>query len=197
MHKTLVVVLLALACACAAAQEIDLVNGTLNGVAICEMTLDDFTGMLGRPTVVNAAHPLVADVLGPTILYHQLGFELQFWPGHVGEEKLLSLVIHLSRTWDSDSSEWYQSFAGSLSPSVDGDWRLDRTLADLGGLGVWESTPEQQREAWEEAGILKPGEEQAFDYIVRFTGVHEETVSFFHEPVTRFMERASLACPGL
>lgn len=193
--RATLVLLLALA-ALAAAQEIDLVGGTLTGRPICELALDDITGMLGRPTRVRAAHPIAADILGPTVQYHHLGMYLQFRPGDPGEELLLSMVLYLSRVWDSDASEWYQVYSGTLSPNVNGNWRLDKTLADLDGFGVQESTPEDQRAAWEEAGILKPGEERAFDHIVRLTGANKETVSLMHEPMTRFMERATVACPG-
>src|SRR5690606_17307259 len=131
--------------ALATAQEIDLIEGTLDGEAICELALDDFTGMLGRPSAVEAPHSIVADVLGPTVTYHHLGFNLPFRPGDHGEETLLSMVVYLSRAWDSDSSEWYQIFSGTLNPDVDGNWRLDKTLANLDGLGIRESTPEEQR----------------------------------------------------
>lgn len=192
----LLIVTSLMAAASAAAQDINLTAATLNGELICELTLDDITGMLGRPSAVEAPHPVIAEIIGPEIDYHHLGIGMLFRPGDPGEEKLLSISIHLSRAWDEDASEWYQVFDGSLTPSVNGNWRIDKTLSDLEPLGVRQETPEEQKQAWEEAGILRPGEERSFDYLARLTGEHEQTITFFHEPITRFMERATLVCPS-
>lgn len=180
----------------AGAQQIDLTAATLNGESICELALDDITGMLGRPSAVEAPHPIIADILGPEIDYHHLGIGMLFRPGDPGEEKLLSISIYLSRAWDEDASEWYQVFTGALTPNVNGNWRIDKTLSDLALLGVREETPDEQRRAWEEAGVLRPGDEHSFEYLARLTGDHKQTITFFHEPITRFMERAALVCPS-
>lgn len=176
------------------AQEIELTTVTFNGEPICELTLDEFTGTLGRPSAVEAPHPLLTDLFGPELHYHHLGITMMFRPGDTGEEQLFSMGIHLSRTWDPDSSEWFQIYEGGLSPRVDGNWRIDRTLTELAALGIREVTPEQQRVAWEEAGVLKPGEERVFDFLARLSGPNAETITFFHEPITRFMERVTIAC---
>ncbi len=79
---------------------------------------------------------------------------------------------------------------------MSGNWRVDKTVSDLSSLGITEETPEAQQQAWQDAGLLLPGQSGSFEHVARITYENGQALTFFHEPITRFMERVALGCPS-
>lgn len=179
----------------AQAQNIGVVEATLEDQPLCQTTMDDVTTTLGRPSGVKPPLPLLTDFVGPTVSYHPLGISFEFLPetGEPGSVLASGLTVYLVRTWDEDSTEWFEIFTGEMDVEATGDWRIDRTLAELASHNLIHRTPEIQREALEEVGILAPGQPFDFKDIVSLQAP-EHRVDFDHEPIARFLEQITILC---
>lgn len=176
------------------AQDINLLTGTIDGQQLCSMSLDDVTGVLGRPTSVTPVPDYAADMIGPTVVYHHMGLVFEFYPtpATAGEELVASLQIHLTRAWDADNSEWHQPFTGLVGFEASANWRVDTTAEELAPHEPSIDTPEEQRERIIELG-LPPQPLESYTHNV-LVGFDDYTLLFRHESVTRFLEEISLTC---
>lgn len=188
----LCIAILAMATTVVFSQDVDLVEGDFEGEFLCELTMDDVTGIMSRPTVVEPAPEFIADIIGPKLYYHDAGFVVWFRAGEGGEEQILSLRGHLARTWDEDNSEWYEQYSGQLTPPVSGEWRKDQTLQELADYDPVEMSPDEQQEQFEDLGLDRETRETLFD-VVQFQRA-EHLVRIFHEPITRFAEQFVVSC---
>jgi hypothetical protein len=180
-------------------QALDLVHGTLDGLPLCSSNLDDVIDVLGRPTVVSGPPGLFTEIIGPTLHYHQLGFEFYFRPAPVaGQGRVARLGIYLSRTWHERSVEWYSPFSGTATPRIESSWRVSHTLAAFHGDEPRETTPDRAREQHDarmrETGMAPAPDARVFPHTVR-VGLDEHSLLFNFEPVTRFLESATIICP--
>ncbi|MCO5173721.1 MAG: hypothetical protein M9914_05960 [Trueperaceae bacterium] len=175
-------------------QSINLLAGTIDTQAICGLTLYDLTASLGRPSAVEAPNALVAKYIGPTVSYHQRGLKVLFQPGATGSEKVWSLSVYMSRTWDEDNLQTFEIFNDALEPPLSADWRIERTSATIAGAGyeAIDETPEYKQEEWKKLGI--PGSANP-SHDLHIHLMNGSDVVFVHEPVTRCLERAAFTCP--
>jgi hypothetical protein len=107
---------------------IDLLAGTINGRPLSDWNVDAVTDAFGRPSAVNSG----MRVIGPRIHYHEAG--LEFWFNAASEDsraRLGSVVIFLSRSWDSEFKLYHQQFRGQLAPAVNGNWKEDRLMREF------------------------------------------------------------------
>lgn len=178
----------------AAAQEVDLYAGTLNGAPICEATLDDVIGVLGRPSAVKPATEVLSIAFGPELFWHARGVNVLFEPGDVGRELVRTFTVHLSRVWDGERSEWYQVFDGILTPAATADWRVQDSLAALEALNPIEMTLEDALEELRALGVEERFMPTSYPHNVEAELSTESSVILQHEPVTRFLERVIFRC---
>lgn len=179
----------------AQAQNIGVADATLEGQPLCQMTMDDVTAALGRPSGVNSPLPLFVGIIGPTVSYHSLGINFRFAPeaDEPGAALASALTVHVARKWDEDNTEWFQVFSGDMDIGATGNWRIDQTLAELESYSPIHRTPDIQREEWIELGLLEPGEPYDFAHVVRLQAPDHQ-VNFIHEPITRFLEQFTILC---
>lgn len=167
---------------------IDLIKGTLNGTPLSTLTIDQVTDMLGRPSASDRYPELV----GAHIYYHSLG--LQFWFNAPymtpGNKHLLLLIIYLSKTWDSERSNFFMPFEGKLNPAATANWKVQRTLKELAQFGVVTETPPEQYEAEVKARQQQYGISGSVVSPFHRVSLKGETTepNFFHEPTTKFLE---------
>lgn len=186
---------LVLACGLAAAQDLDLIAGTLNGEPVCDTALDDLTGMLGRPSGVEPARTLLSIELGPSLSWHPLGLSVAFEAeGEVGRELVRAVQVHVSRAWDSDHSEWFQVFPGTLTPAATANWRVQDSLDALAAHSPSERTLETVRRELTDRGIRESLLPTSLPHIVMANLSNDTSVTFQHEPVTRFLESVTFRC---
>lgn len=172
--------------------EIDLVNATINGGAVCELTIDEATDILGRPSAVK---PPVIEALGDEIFYHNLGLHLQFNSATIDPEKrLLFINIYFAETYDEDRAELYQAYLGSLIPAVDANFKVEKTqsLLDQEGISYIVVTPDEHRQELENLGLDSDPTRPQF-WTVRHEG-EAAYANFQHEELTQFLETVSIAC---
>lgn len=186
------VVIVAVVGAALGQQDLDLFEGTLDGVPICGYPLDAATDALGRPSGIDA-NPIVADIIGPALAYHEDGLELRFNPESKDEDQgAWAINAYLSRTWDEDFSEFFMPFDGALNPVVDANWKASDVEEILVGYTFRIETPEEKRDALAEAGVSTV-DTSGFPYSI-FVEVGETTVGFHFEPVTQFLEFVNMSC---
>jgi hypothetical protein len=89
--------------------QIDLEKKILNDKFIDTLNVDDITSIFGRPSFVKD-NIIVKELLGPELYYHKLGLKFSFKPNNV----IWYFTIHLSRTWDKNSSEWFSQYDNLL-----------------------------------------------------------------------------------
>lgn len=172
--------------------EINMIDATVNGEAICELTIDEATDILGRPSAVE---PPLIEVLGEQIFYHDLGLEVQFNSTTVDPEKrVLYLSIYFAETYDSERTKLYQPYSGVLTPEIDANFKVEKTESTLDELGVSyvAVTPDEHREELKSLGLsVDPSAPQL--WTVRHEG-DSANANFQHEELTQFLETASVTC---
>lgn len=172
--------------------EIDVIDATINGEAFCELSIDEATDILGRPSAVQ---PPVVEALGDEIFYHNLGLHLQFNSASIDPEKrLLILTVYFAEMYDEERTELYQPYSGTLVPVIDANFKVEQTQALLGDLGVSHTviTPDEHRQELESLGIGSDTT-QPQSWTVRHQG-EASYANFQHEELTQFLETVSVAC---
>lgn len=186
-------------CVPAAAQHLNLTEGTLEKLRLCETTVDSVTDLLGRPSFVDQPLPIVRDITGPSIYYHDLGLGFYFRTKKQDtNQRLESLRIYLSRSWDDDSRRYFQPFLGRLEPPLNANMKYTDVRKSLEALGFTTSlrSPDEAREEWEKIKSILPfdaGDGSPFYWTVAIDAESHRTV-FLHEEVTGFLESVALRC---
>lgn len=188
----LALTLLGVSLASAQELEIDMIDATINGEPICELTIDEATDILGRPSAVQA--PLI-EALGEQIFYHDLGLAVQFNSAAVDPKKrVLYMDVYFAETYDPERTKLYQPYSGALVPEVDANFKVDKTEATLDKLGISYVvvTPDEHRQELKNLG-LDPDPSKPQSWTVRHEG-SPAYANFQHEELTQFLETASVAC---
>jgi hypothetical protein len=181
----------------AGAQTVDLVAGTLNGVSLCAMRVDDLADQLGRPTAVAPERLIGSYTLGPNVDYHPLGLSASFHGSDRPEQTLLSLRFNMLELWDESAGRSFEPARFAFVSGLTSDWRTHDVLAAFASVGPHEITPAMAFAAYQESElqrvILGPREVGDFRYVIEFL-VDDRFVRLHHEPVTRYVEFVTLAC---
>ena len=167
---------------------IDIINATLNSSKVFEMTVDDVTTFLGRPSSVEE-NRLVAEV-GPQVHYHPHG--LSFWfegKKKSPEQRLFTLTIYLSKAWDAKAGKFFEPFQGRLTKDISGNWKSDRTVDEFKDYSMKIRSPDEMERQFKQAGVYRSG--ITLNYLVMFQ-LPTHSVNFAHEAVTRFLERVTI-----
>ncbi len=168
---------------------IDLLNLRLNQIPLANLTIDNVTDILGRPSL---SEPYPEDV-GAKIHYQDLGLTFWFVPPYMHpSRRLLMLEIYLSKALDPHTKTVFQPFRGKLAPAGGANWKARDTLKAFAAFGPKEQTPEQYernvREALQKAG--SPAEPVTPYYVVTVEVKSPAgRVVFFHEPATTRLTR--------
>jgi hypothetical protein len=172
------------------AQQIDLINGTLDNQSLCGLTIETATDILGRPSFTEKPNDIVADVIGPKIYYHDSGLALWFQPSSDGGN-LSNINIYLVETWDEDRLKNFVPFLGQLVSEANPNWKIDDVVSYYKQYNPVVERADQRNEAIKASGIdfvtIK-------EHLVSFSNPSGHNVNFFHEEVTSFLERVSYNC---
>lgn len=108
-------------------------------------------------------------------------------------DRITTVTIYLSKSWDNGSQQHYQQFAGELKPAVDGVWNEEKVLQLLSEHSPEVKSGEKRRQEAVAAGIgSSPGLE--FQDVVRLRRSGHETY-FLFDAATKFLERISVGLP--
>jgi hypothetical protein len=175
---------------------IDIIKATLNSANILEITLDDVTTMLGRPTFVeNDKAPGFLDFLGPQVMYHSMGLSFVFEgkkniPTH--EQRLTALEIYLSRTWDAKTGNFFEPFSGRITKGISANWKSQRTVNEFKSFPMHIITQdEHERRMKELFGSFYDRNAYPSYYTVSFE-LPTHSISFLHEVVAHFLEKVQV-----
>jgi len=115
---------------CLSQQSLNLVNLTLNDtVQLKELNIERITDILGRPSVVERPPDFLADMLGPTIYYHDLGLKICFLhKSKDPQERVAVIFLYLVKKWDEDRSKFYLPFSGVLTPKLNPNMKINNIL---------------------------------------------------------------------
>lgn len=172
---------------------IDLLDARVNGKRINEMTLDDITNLLGRPSAIKSKS---SQVFGVDVYYHEAG--LVFNVKHLKEDKqqhCSEVYIYLSRVWDQDSSRFFLPFGGILSKGIDGNWKVDRVKAELTGFQMKDYSDDEMIKKFMVLKDVFPGDEK-YKHIMTTSRLDIDTdagrMIIVYEPNTKFVEWIAL-----
>jgi hypothetical protein len=167
---------------------IDVFAGTLNERPLRGLTVDAVTDLFGRPTAVQRG---IEGLTGAQVHYHETGLSFWFHPAKTDpREGLFLMSVYLSRSWDKKFALHYKPFSGQLSPAVDGNWKADRLMREFADHNPVVDSAEAQQRSLDSMrlGIRLPPSQDAIR--VKRDG---RTASFHLDPVTKFLERISVA----
>ncbi len=183
------------------AQNVNLFQGTINDQKACELTIDQATDLLGRPSAVEEApFEELAAIVGPTLYYQDEGIELTFnGPQIDPDEKISAASFYLTEATNESTMSMtprlFQPFKGKLTPSVNPDMKVDDTETLLKESGFYYETvsPEQSQASIEEA----TGEPATGPFSWRVQARNGDIWSnYSHKGVTGFLEQVYFTCEG-
>lgn len=121
--KTIIFVLMLFLASTVTGQTIDLYKLTLNDSILCNLTIDQLTNMLGRPSAVAKSNRWNVNS-GPEVFYHNKGLEFGFWDKKSDKrQRLLYITVHLTKIWDENYNEFYYPFPGKVFPNLDANMK--------------------------------------------------------------------------
>lgn len=175
---------------------IDLMGLRLNQKPLANLTIDDVTDILGRPSMSERS----PEVVGAMIHYQGLGLTFWFAPPYMHPgRRLLMIKIYLAKAHDPHSRSMFQPFPGKLIPSANANWKARDTLKTLTAFSPQQESPEEYernvRNALRKGGTAV--EEPVTPYHVVTVELKPSAgrVLFFHEAATTFLEHV-VVWPG-
>ena len=168
---------------------IDVLSGSIDGRPISTFTIDQLTDLLGRPSAVQRG---IGGVTGPQVHFHDAGLSFRFEQPAKGD-RITTVTIYCSKSWDKASQQHYQRFAGELKPAVDATWNEEKVLQLLSEHSPEVKSGEQRRKEAMAAGLgSSPGLE--FQDVVRFRRSGHDTY-FLFDAATKLLEKISVGLP--
>ncbi len=172
--------------------KLDLINQTINDDNLLEsLTIDQFTDILGRPSVVDRPIESLAHILGPELFYHDIGLKISFRPQKNDQKGTIrSIVIHLVRYWDDDNNKYFMPYSGTLNPDVNPNMKTNDLISIFEGFELTLKEAEERRAEIKEQnlGFDIPINEDVLR--VYFENHH---VNFICEELTKFLERITIS----
>ena len=108
--------------------KLDLRRLTLNKLPINELTPEKVTDLLGEPTFDDKTW--MRKITGPRISYNYDGLFFWFKPkSQDPEQKINSVTIYMVDGWDDSNEDIIMLFTGEVTPSLNGDYKVDDITA--------------------------------------------------------------------
>jgi hypothetical protein len=116
------------------AMDIDLFNAQFNGKYIDEITLDDITNWLGRPSAILEYEQ---DVFVVDIYYHErgLGFNVKSQKND-SQQHCRSIYVYLAKALDSRFSKYFLSYRGTISNNLNGNWKAPQVKLEFNSFQI-------------------------------------------------------------
>jgi len=192
---------------------IDLVNATLNGRPLRELTLDEITDIFGRPSSVTDPKEITSakneiSYYGAVINYHDKGLHFVFTSPHMDKDQHLEeLRISLSKNMDAKCGACFVPYQGKLSRDVNGGWKakkVSEVFSDLNLEDLWANAKpnrEKHRLEVEKAKAADPkfAEQVRAIYdglektdLCLFARLKTHNLRFEYEQNTQFIENISI-----
>ena len=179
-----------IACSSQSNLEINLYKLTLNGLNQKDLTIEQVTDILGRPTATSKFDAsTVPQYAYSSLLYHNLGLKLDF---RSVDGKVRTIMLYLVRTWDSEYNEFYQPFPGEITPSLNPNLKLSNVNHLFNDFALEYQTTQERRKEWN-AKTRRLNLSNAFIkhdvIIIKNDGC---TIGIFGEEITKFLEYLSI-----
>lgn len=111
-----------------AQNNLDLYKLTLNDSILCNLTIDQLTNMLGRPSAIAKSNRWDVNS-GPDVFYHNKGLKFWFWDKKSDKrQRLLGITVHLTKIWDENYNEFFYPFLGKVFPNLDANMKYSAIL---------------------------------------------------------------------
>jgi hypothetical protein len=109
--------------------DINLFNAQFNGKHILEITIDDITNWLGRPSAILTNE---YDVFGVEIFYHQyvLGFNVSNQKDD-SQQYCRRVYIYLTEEFDPRFSRYFLPYRGAISKNLNGNWKIPQVKSEF------------------------------------------------------------------
>lgn len=170
--------------------KLDLINQTINNdTPLTSLTIDAVTNTLGRPSVVYRPPDYVSDIIGPSLFYHDLGLSFMFNPKSKDpDQKVMSIIIHLVRTWDDDNKKYFMPFSGNLNPAVNANLKIHDLISLLEGFKITIKEAEERRDETKKMGLNA----NFINQDMLRVDMEDYYFNFFCEELTKFLEKVAI-----
>jgi hypothetical protein len=99
----------------------------MNGKHIADLTLDNITDWLGRPSAIKDN-----EAFGMGVYYHERGLVFNVvHQKYDGQQHCSEIHIYLSRSWDNLFSKFFLPYTGVISKNLDSNWKIDRLKSEF------------------------------------------------------------------
>jgi hypothetical protein len=176
------------------AMDIDLFNAQFNGRYIDEITLDDITNWLGRPSAILTNK---LESYGVEIFYHKhgLGFNVQRQTND-SQQHCRGIHIYLAKAFDSRFSEYFLPYHGTISNNLNGSWKVPQVKLEFNSFQIKDYYNDKFMKSIIPSAISNDIDERYRHSITtsRIDLTNEVSwVTIIYEPNTKFLEWLSIS----
>lgn len=170
---------------------INIKKAQINGENICDIKVDNFTDILGRPNDIDTDDP---EIIGNALRYYDQGLKFNFFGSDFGDkEKVQSFAIYVSEWEDLTTKKSYEIFEGNLSPEVDQDTKIGEMAKIIDAKDYKIVTPDERRKMLKETlvGGVDPDQKYRYYFHKKYEDF-ELRIAF--EEFTKFAQYIIVAC---
>jgi hypothetical protein len=168
---------------------IDLFNAQFNGKRITEISLDNITDWLGRPSAIRTNKE---QVFGVDIYYHNNGLVFNVAHAKDDEQQYCKYIsIYLSKVWDSKFSEFFLPYKEMISRNLNGSWKIAQLKAEFSDFKMRDYSNDKTLKQFESIRDIFNFDEKR-EHILTTSRIDLENeashIIVVYEPNTKFLE---------
>jgi len=168
---------------------IDLFNAQFNGKRITEISIDNITDWLGRPSAIRNNKE---EAFGVDLYYHDRG--LVFNVIHQKDDKQQHcqyISVYLSKVWDSKFFKFFLPYNGIISKNLNGNWKVPQLKSEFNDFQMTDYHDNERMKKIQSLGDVLNFDEKR-DHILTTSRIDIENeasrITVIYEPNTKFLE---------
>jgi hypothetical protein len=175
--------------------DINLFTAQFNGKHISEITIDDITNWLGRPSAILTNKD---DAFGVEIFYHKygLGFNVSNQKDD-SQQHCKHIHVYLTQQFDPRFYEHFLPYRGTISKNLNGKWKVPQVKSEFNDLQIKDYYDDKQMKVIERTAHILSDMSEVHRHVLttsRIDLVNEASwVIIIYEPNTKFLEWLSIS----
>jgi hypothetical protein len=172
------------------ALDVDLLDSRFNGKRINEITLDEITDWLGRPSgIVNNK----ADAFGVDIFYHDYGLGFNVRDRNYDEQQhCVYVYVYLSKQFDRRFSKYFLPYKGTISKNINGSWKAPQVKSEFGTSKLTDYHNDEHMKNLASIKDVFSSQDESSRYILTTSRIDIRNeiswIIIVYEPNTKFLE---------
>jgi hypothetical protein len=168
---------------------IDLFNPQLNEKRITEISLNNITDWLGRPSAIRSNED---KAFGVDIYHHDRGLVFNVMYQEEDKQQHCQYVsVYLSKVWDVKFSRFFLPYDGIISKNLDGSWKVSQLKAEFDDFQMADYQNDERMKQIQSLRDILNFDEMC-EHILTTSRIDMKNgtshITVIHEPNTKFLE---------